>query len=97
MDTTVTDPPAQRVAHEPPQDLVKGMQPMSHIPTLVLGVATDILFPSWQQREIAETLKRTGNRKVWHIELGEEKSLFGHDTFLLDLENVGGAIGAFLR
>ena len=97
MDTTVTDPPAQRVAHEPPQDLIKGMQPMSHTPTLVLGVASDILFPSWQQREIAETLKRTGNKEVWHIELGEEKSLFGHDTFLLDLENVGGAVGAFLR
>jgi homoserine O-acetyltransferase len=97
MDTTVTDPPAQRVAHEPPQDLIKGMQPMSHVPTLVLGVASDILFPSWQQREIAETLKRTGNREVWHIELGEEKSLFGHDTFLLDLENVGGVVGAFLR
>ena len=97
MDTTVTDPPAQRVAHEPPQDLVRGMQPMSNIPTLVLGVATDILFPSWQQREIAETLKRTGNKKVWHIELGEEKSLFGHDTFMLDLENVGGVVGAFLR
>ena len=97
MDTTVTDPPSQRVAHEPPQDLVRGMQPMSHIPTLVLGVASDILFPSWQQREIAETLKRTGNGEVWHIELGEEKSIFGHDTFLLDLENVGGAVGAFLR
>lgn len=97
MDTTVTDPPAQRVVHEPPQDLVRGMQPMSNVPTLVLGVASDILFPSWQQREIAETLKRTGNKEVWHIELGEEKSLFGHDTFLLDLENVGGVVGAFLR
>lgn len=97
MDTTISEPAAQRVPHEPPYDLVKGMQPMSHIPTLVLGVASDILFPSWQQREIAETLRRTGNKHVWHVELGEEKSLFGHDTFLLDIENVGGAIGAFLK
>jgi homoserine acetyltransferase len=49
-----------------------------------------------QQREIATTLKRTGNKNVTHIELGEEKSLFGHDTFLLDLQNVGGAVKSFL-
>lgn len=97
MDTTISEPSAQRSRHEPPQDLIRGMQPMAHIPTLVLGVASDILFPSWQQREIAETLRRTGNKGVWHVELGEEKSLFGHDTFLLDLENVGGAVGTFLK
>lgn len=97
MDTTISEPPGHSPRHEPSQDLVKGMQPMSQIPTLVLGVASDILFPSWQQREIAETLRRTGNKEVWHVELGEEKSLFGHDTFLLDLENVGGAVGAFLK
>ncbi len=61
-----------------------------------MGVASDILFPAWQQREIADTLKRTGNRQVTHLELGEDKSIFGHDTFLLDLENVGGALRGFL-
>jgi len=81
---------------EPPADLVAGMKPMASTPTLVLGVASDILFPSWQQREVAETLRRTGNRNVTHIELGEEKSLFGHDTFLLDLEGVGGSVRDFL-
>lgn len=80
----------------PPDDLVKGMAPLVNTPTLVLGVASDILFPAWQQREIAETLLRVGNRNVTHIELGEEKSLFGHDTFLLDLEGVGGAVKDFL-
>lgn len=29
---------------------------------------------------------------VTHVELGEEKSLFGHDTFFLDLVNVGYAV-----
>lgn len=82
--------------NEPPKDLVAGLKPLANTPALVLGVASDILFPAWQQREIAETLKRTGNRNVTHIELGEEKSLFGHDTFLLDLENVGGAVQRFL-
>jgi homoserine O-acetyltransferase len=82
--------------NQPSQDLVAGLKPLANTPALVLGVASDILFPAWQQREIAETLKRAGNRDVTHIELGEEKSLFGHDTFLLDLEHVGGAVKRFL-
>ena len=82
---------------KPPQDLIHGLSPLRDHPTLVLGVASDILFPAWQQREIAETLKATGNRNVTHVELGEETSLFGHDTFLLDLEHVGGPLGAFLN
>lgn len=80
----------------PPADLVKGLQPMRDIPTLVLGVASDILFPAWQQREIAETLRSGGNKRVTHVELGEDASLFGHDTFLLDLEHVGGNVKRFL-
>ena len=80
----------------PPEDLVNGLRPLREIPTLVMGVASDILFPAWQQREIAETLRKGGNRKVTHVELGEDRSLFGHDTFLLDLEGVGGEIGRFL-
>lgn len=80
----------------PPEDLVKGLMPLRDIPTLVVGVASDILFPAWQQREIAETLRRVGNRRVSHAELGEDRSLFGHDTFLLDLEGVGGEIKRFL-
>jgi homoserine acetyltransferase len=84
-------------SHDPPADLVKGLQTMSHIPTLVLGVASDILFPAWQQREIAETLRKGGNEQVTHVELGLDKSWFGHDTFLLDLENVGGTVGNWLR
>ena len=87
---------ASSVSSGPPEDLVKGLAPLRDIPTLVLGVASDILFPAWQQREIAETLRRVGNRSVTHVELGEDKSLFGHDTFLLDLEGVGGEIRRFL-
>ncbi|CAO2651509.1 Nn.00g040790.m01.CDS01 [Neocucurbitaria sp. VM-36] len=87
---------AQADGSEPPADLVAGLKPLANTPALVLGVASDILFPAWQQREIATTLKRTGNKNVTHIELGEEKSLFGHDTFLLDLQHVGGAVKNFL-
>lgn len=80
----------------PPQDLVDGLAGLKNHPTLVMGVASDILFPAWQQREIAETLRATGNQQVKHVELGEDISLFGHDTFLLDLQHIGGSIGKFL-
>ena len=81
---------------DPSEDLVRGLAPMAATPTLVMGAASDILFPAWQQREVADSLRRAGNRQVTHMELGEDKSLFGHDTFLLDLENMGGSIGRFL-
>ncbi|POR35753.1 Putative serine-O-acetyltransferase cys2 [Tolypocladium paradoxum] len=61
-----------------------------------MGVASDILFPAWQQREVAESLRLAGNRNVAHVELSEELSLFGHDTFLLDLEHVGGNLRMIL-
>ncbi|XP_030853716.1 uncharacterized protein LOC584214 [Strongylocentrotus purpuratus] len=58
-------------------------------PVMVLGAQTDILIPIWQQREIADLLKASGNEAVSFYELN---SIFGHDTFLLDLTSVGGAI-----
>ncbi|KAI9729827.1 MAG: hypothetical protein M1834_006575 [Cirrosporium novae-zelandiae] len=82
--------------NEPPSDLIAGLSPLRSHPTLVMGVASDILFPAWQQREIADTLRATGNKTVTHVELGQEVSLFGHDTFLLDLEHIGGNIKSFL-
>ncbi|KAL3462443.1 Alpha/Beta hydrolase protein [Aspergillus heterothallicus] len=81
----------------PPKDLVAGLAPLKDHQVLVIGVASDILFPAWQQREIAQTLVQAGNKKVEHIELGEDLSLFGHDTFLLDLKNIGSAVQKFLN
>ena len=80
----------------PPQDLILGLKGLRDHPALVMGVASDILFPAWQQREIAETLRKAGNNSVTHVELGEDVSLFGHDSFLLDLENIGGPLRRFL-
>ncbi|KAF3073178.1 Serine O-acetyltransferase [Trichoderma lentiforme] len=88
--------PANPASSRPPDDLIRGLSPLRDIPTLVMGVASDILFPAWQQREIAESLRLGGNRNVTHVELSEETSLFGHDTFLLDLKNVGGNLRLFL-
>jgi homoserine acetyltransferase len=84
------------LASGPPEDLIAGMNPLKNHPILVMGVASDILFPPQQQREIARAIKATGNDKVKHVELGEDVSLFGHDTFLLDLEHIGGNLGKFL-
>ncbi|KAK3495588.1 Alpha/Beta hydrolase protein [Neurospora crassa] len=82
---------------KPPEDLIKGLSALRDHPALVMGVASDILFPAWQQREIADALRLAGNRNVAHYELSEEQSMFGHDTFLLDVKNVGGAIKNFLQ
>lgn len=91
-----SDTQAVSTSEEPPADLVKGLAGLRDTPTLVMGVASDILFPAWQQREVANALRKAGNRRVTHVELGEDRSLFGHDTFLLDLEGVGGEIKRFL-
>ena len=87
----------QQGSTKPPADLVAGLSALREHPVLVMGVASDILFPAWQQREVAEALRLAGNKTVTHYELSERQSLFGHDTFLLDVENVGGAVRDFLR
>ncbi|KAI0521592.1 homoserine O-acetyltransferase [Xylaria bambusicola] len=93
LDETEISVPADS---RPPQDLIAGLAALRDIPTLVMGVASDILFPAWQQREVANALRLAGNRNVTHVELSEEQSMFGHDTFLLDLQNVGGNVKNFL-
>ncbi|PGH06698.1 homoserine O-acetyltransferase [Polytolypa hystricis UAMH7299] len=87
---------AESTLCQPPADLVAGLSSLKNHPVLVMGVASDILFPAWQQREIADSLRAAGSKAVRHVELGEDVSMFGHDTFLLDLENVGGPVGRFL-
>lgn len=92
-----TTRPAKPVLdRSPPPDLVKGMRRLATHPMLVMGVDSDILFPAWQQKEIADAVRATGNEQVRHVELGLDVSLFGHDTFLLDVENVGGPLREFL-
>ncbi|XP_052092585.1 uncharacterized protein LOC127729026 [Mytilus californianus] len=63
-------------------------------PVMVIGVQTDILFPIPQQRELATALQESGNPTVTFYELN---SLYGHDTFLLDLNGVGAAVKGFLE
>lgn len=74
-------------------DLIEGMRDI-RMPALVLGVQSDILFPVWQQKEIAECLRASGNKHVTYYELD---AMFGHDTFLIDRVSVGGAIKGHLE
>ncbi|KAJ3330748.1 hypothetical protein HDU76_004963 [Blyttiomyces sp. JEL0837] len=74
-------------------NLVKGMSCI-RMPTLVIGCKSDILFPVWQQREIAECLVEGGNKDVTYVELD---AMYGHDTFLIDFENVGAAVKKHLE
>lgn len=61
-------------------------------PALVIGVTTDVLFPVWQQRELAETLTKR-RVSVTYVELD---AAYGHDAFLIERERVGGALAAHL-
>ncbi|KAI6250656.1 Serine O-succinyltransferase [Erysiphe necator] len=80
----------------PPLDVVRALESLKEHNILVIGVESDILFPSWQQKEIVEALKLAGNTKVIYCELTEDVCPFGHDTFLLDVKNIGGNIQRFL-
>lgn len=73
--------------------LKEGLVNLSNIPTLVIGVQSDALFPFVQQREIAEALRHNGNKQVVYYELD---SPMGHDSFLLDVANVTAALRGFL-
>jgi homoserine acetyltransferase len=84
-------PPANPPPHLPA--LADGLRPLAQTPTLILGVQSDILFPVEQQRELADALRMAGNSRVSYYELG---GVWGHDTFLLDVQNVGSAIRGFL-
>ncbi|KII94917.1 hypothetical protein PLICRDRAFT_128255 [Plicaturopsis crispa FD-325 SS-3] len=84
-------PPPVQPPHLPL--LAANLSRLSHIPALVLGVQSDILFPVDQQRELVDALRMGGNADVRYYELG---GVWGHDTFLLDVLNVGGAIRGFL-
>ncbi|GAA5848207.1 hypothetical protein JCM8547_004444 [Rhodosporidiobolus lusitaniae] len=75
-------------------NLTRGLSRLRDIPTLVMGVQSDTLFPIEQQRELAECLKANGNNSVVYYELNQP---WGHDTFLLDVANVGGAVKGFLE
>lgn len=73
--------------------LAVGLQDVKQ-PALIIGVQYDVLFPVWQQREIAETLRKNKNGHVVYYELD---SVYGHDCFLLDVHSIGPAVKGHLE
>jgi len=62
-------------------------------PALVMGIDSDILYPSYQQRQIHDLL-RQGGSPAEYVEIA---SPHGHDAFLIDLDQVGVPLRAFLE
>jgi homoserine O-acetyltransferase len=62
-------------------------------PVLTMGIWSDVLYPRYQQQQICSTLQALGGR----CEYVEIDSPHGHDAFLIDLDQVGAAVGRFLR
>ncbi len=62
------------------------------MPSLTVGVSSDVLYPVYQQRETAELLKLGGGA----AEFVEVDSPHGHDAFLINFDQVGAPIAKFL-
>ncbi len=62
------------------------------MPTLTMGIWSDILYPSYQQREIHRQLTANGTP----CEYVEIDSPHGHDAFLINFDQVGEPLAAFL-
>lgn len=81
------------------KDLQEGMRKIADKKVLVIGVESDILFPVWQQREIANVLNLVSPHKenIHYLELKANVSLYGHDTFLLSVDHFGPRVQSFLQ
>lgn len=62
------------------------------VPTLTVGIGSDVLYPTYQQHELVDRLQARG-LPARYVELD---SPFGHDAFLLELDQLGPPIRAFL-
>lgn len=72
--------------------LEQGMACLAARRALVIGVASDILFPLSQQRELAKLLQAQGRE----VQLAELNSIQGHDSFLVDMDRFRPVIAKFL-
>ncbi len=61
-------------------------------PALVMGIDSDVLYPTWQQQEILKTLRENGNA----VEYSEIRSIHGHDAFLIEWDQMDAAIRRFM-
>lgn len=59
---------------------------------LSIGIASDLLFPTYLQRETVELVGASGG-EARYLEM---QSIWGHDAFLVDWAEIGGVVGEFL-
>ncbi len=57
----------------------------------MIGVRTDLLFPSHQQKELAESLGAAGVEVTFEI----LDSIQGHDSFLIDMDRFRPVVSRF--
>ena len=71
---------------------LEGAMSRIRVPCLSVGISSDMLYPNYQQRQIADLLGSIG------VEAGyaEIDSPHGHDAFLINLDQVAGPIADFL-
>lgn len=62
------------------------------VPNLTIGIDSDMLYPSYQQRHMSSLLSEVGVPN----EYVEITSPHGHDAFLIHFDEVGGPIAEFL-
>ena len=61
-------------------------------PVLSIGISSDILYPTYQQKQIRDMIHDVGGS----CEYAEIESPHGHDAFLINLDQVGKPIATFL-
>ncbi|NCV47251.1 MAG: homoserine O-acetyltransferase, partial [Actinobacteria bacterium] len=61
--------------------------------TLAIGISSDILYPTYQQRQIRDLITANGVA----AEYVEVDSPHGHDAFLIDTAQVGEPLQRFLQ
>ena len=62
-------------------------------PVLSVGISSDILYPTYQQKQIRDLINQTGGS----CEYFEIDSPHGHDAFLINLDQVGRPVAEFLE
>jgi homoserine O-acetyltransferase len=62
-------------------------------PVLSMGITSDLLYPEYQQRDLAAGVEAVGGRARFHL----IDSVHGHDAFLIAHDQVAAALTPFLE
>jgi homoserine O-acetyltransferase len=62
------------------------------VPSLVVSITSDVLYPTYQQEQLRDALRSHGNRCDYQL----VDSPQGHDGFLLEIDHIGPLVADFL-